>query len=456
MVQAAVNAYLEEKINAEAELIPLDWSVFKNRMTLMLQSQEDLDLAWVSDWVGYYTFAENGILLPLDKLLGAYGRGIISVTAPILLSGPVYKGKLYGLPTNKEIAQYGAMYFKSEIIDKYGFDVNSIKYLKDLEPWWQTIKENEPDLTPIYFSTEDSPINWLRLPVSAEYANDRDVRYFDVFGGSRTAAIRIDVRENKAVYAYDLPDVEAFYRLIRDWYLKGYINQDASVNQTNFQDQFNAGKSWQVGSTYQPGQLEFWQNALNNTPLTLLKGGKPLATTSTCTAALTAIPAVSRNPERAMMLINLMYTDPYLVNLINYGVEGRNYVMRDGRMQLPEGVSNWGGNGYQPGVAWEFGNAFLLNELAGDIPDKYQRMREFNSAEVTMSPLFGFVFIQEPVKTEIAAVLAAIDEYALILENGLDDTDKTLSALKDKVYGNGMQKIIDEVQRQYDEWRAGK
>lgn len=39
-----------------------------------------------------------------------------------------------------------------------------------------------------------------------------------------------------------------------------------------------------------------------------------------------AISTTSEDPARAMMFINLLHTDPYLNNLLNYGIEGKHYL----------------------------------------------------------------------------------------------------------------------------------
>ncbi len=45
--------------------------------------------------------------------------------------------------------------------------------------------------------------------------------------------------------------------------------------------------------------------------------------------AMMAISTASKNPERAMMFLNLLNTDPYLMTLLNFGVEGTHYTLKD-------------------------------------------------------------------------------------------------------------------------------
>ena len=52
--------------------------------------------------------------------------------------------------------------------------------------------------------------------------------------------------------------------------------------------------------------------------------------TTSSQGAMMAISTASKNPERAMMFLNLLNTDPYLMTLLNYGIEGVHYDMDNG------------------------------------------------------------------------------------------------------------------------------
>ena len=54
-----------------------------------------------------------------------------------------------------------------------------------------------------------------------------------------------------------------------------------------------------------------------------------------------------------------------------------------------------------------------------------------------------------------AAVEAIRTQYAPLLKAGVvDDVQATLNEMNEKMYANGLQAIIDEAQRQYDEFVA--
>ena len=60
------------------------------------------------------------------------------------------------------------------------------------------------------------------------------------------------------------------------------------------------------------------------------------------------------------------------------------------------------------------------------------------------------------VQNEIASVSAVVKEYELSLDTGSVNPEKTMPVFLEKLKQAGSQVIIDEVQKQIDEWKAAK
>ena len=65
----------------------------------------------------------------------------------------------------------------------------------------------------------------------------------------------------------------------------------------------------------------------------------------------------------------------------------------------------------------------------------------------------GFSVDTDSITNELSAVSVAINEYVPTLECGFGD-EALYEAFIDKLYDSGVQKIIDEYQKQLDEWLA--
>ncbi|MCB0117018.1 MAG: DUF3502 domain-containing protein [Caldilineaceae bacterium] len=70
--------------------------------------------------------------------------------------------------------------------------------------------------------------------------------------------------------------------------------------------------------------------------------------------------------------------------------------------------------------------------------------------------VLGFTVNTEPIKTELAQIKAVSDEFVVPVQNGWvaydDVADDVIARLNDA----GMQTVIDEIQKQVDEWAANR
>ena len=73
------------------------------------------------------------------------------------------------------------------------------------------------------------------------------------------------------------------------------------------------------------------------------------------------------------------------------------------------------------------------------------------------SKLQGFTLDTDPIKTELAQVTAVVNEYKKSLNSGaVPDAMKVYEEFQQKLVTAGDDKIVAEIQRQIDEWRANQ
>ncbi len=76
---------------------------------------------------------------------------------------------------------------------------------------------------------------------------------------------------------------------------------------------------------------------------------------------------------------------------------------------------------------------------------------------MVVPPTNGFVFDQVPVKNEMAAVQAIIDEYRPILELGMvEDVDKTIDEMMNSMNRSGLDIVKTEFLNQYKAWLSSR
>src|SRR5690606_14796589 len=109
------------------------------------------------------------------------------------------------------------------------------------------------------------------------------------------------------------------------WYEKKYTNQDALTGTTSAINMFKEGKIWYNRGQTKPGQMDELKVTIPQYEFLSAPVEKPLVTSDKVAGAQLAIPTTSEDPARAMMVLNLMHTDPYVVNLLVHGIEGKHY-----------------------------------------------------------------------------------------------------------------------------------
>lgn len=451
-VEQHIAELLKDKVpNTTVKLNYVDWGAYQEKTNLMLQTGEPADLVFAPEWYQFFSNATKGAFLALNddglpqgNLLEKYGQGIKSVIDPLYLEAPIVDGKLYAIPTNKEIAQGRGFAFRKDIVEKYGFDVSGVKELKDIEPFLQTIKEKEPNIYPVYANKQDSAVDW-----------QPDYGYQPLF--SNGAFINRNGDVNKVISTTDAgfsaKELEG-YKLLNDWYKKGYLNKTAATTQEKIADVEAAGKIWWMPTTTSPGRAEamrvkntsgqgpeYWEWIVVDTQ-------SPLVTTPMATGSQFAIPRASKDPARAMMVLNELYVDKDLLNTVVFGLEGKHYnKVSDNKISLiPD-------SGYSPGNGWIIGNQLNNYLLDNENDNKYEEYVTFNKT-AERSPLLGFNFNPDSVKSQVAAFNTIWDEYKDILRTGIVDPEPILQKRNEKLEKAGLQQIVDEVQKQLDAWKV--
>lgn len=419
------NKIIEPAIGAKLDLIFVDTGAYTEKMNMMLSSQEVFDLCFTGFVNPYETTAKKGAYLALDEMLEQTPDLKASIPEWLWDAAKV-SGEIYAVPNYQVCSGYMTSFVTNELIEECGLDIESVKKPEDLEPLLAKIKEVHPEMYP-----------WRTASGITVWSNDKETItqgiYIDVDDDSLTAKIE-----------YEAPDALDGIKTIRSWYEKGYIRGDvASAGDDNI-DYLN-GKYGIFQSTYKPG-VEAEIKIKLKKDVTQIKLGEPYVTKQKCVAAMTAVSRTSKNPEKALKLIELMNTNKELYNLICYGIEGVHYEkLDDTYVRLNQEA------GYFVNASWKFGNQFNAYLLEGAEPDIWEKTIEMNDT-AKKSPLLGFTFDSAPVSSEIAQVSAVTSEYGA-LTNGSRDYNEFYEEYKSRLKAAGIEKLRDEVQRQLDEYK---
>ncbi|MFC4777098.1 ABC transporter substrate-binding protein [Paenibacillus sp. GCM10023252] len=435
-VEAAANKIIKAKINATVKLMPVIFGDYTQKMNTVAASGESADIVWTSNWnFDYVQNQSKGAFLPLDELLDQYAPALASSMPEFVWNATKIDGQIFAVPNYQTVTNQEGFIVQKRFLDKYKWDLSTLRTMKDIEPILAQLKMDEPESFPWAMDRKGAFGNMQRLNGLEPIVNNM---------------VAIDLSNpNQAVAVYRTPQYKEYLALIHSFYKKGYINQDASTLKSLTDIQKRGDAYIGFHNVLKPGGEAESKVQNGGQDVVYAKMTDVYAGTNTIITTMNAISRNSNNPERAMMLINLVNTDKELYNLLVYGLEGKHHkVNSDGTVAIVK-------DGGYAAADWALGSVFNGKTLEGKDPAVAEQTRKENES-AKPSPIMGFKFKADAVTAEIANVNSLIDEYTPGLDTGTINPDDKLPEFLDKLDKAGLDKIVAEVQRQLDEWRKTK
>lgn len=443
MVIDKANQYLEKKIGVKLNVIKIGFGDYNQKMQVVINTGDDWDMCFTCSWANdYLQNAEKGAFLPLDKMLKTTGKEMYDKIDPKFWKAAKVEGKTYAVPSEKEIGSEPMWVFTKEYVDKYHIPYKNIHTLEDLEPWLKLIHEKEPNVVPLYLTKEYSAPTYMDKivdPVGIEY-------------GDNTMTVK---------NVFDTKKMRSTLDTMRKYYLDGYINKDAATASDD-----KSVKRFVTKGDGQPYAELIWGKDLGY-PVVATPIMDTEVTNASARGAMTAINKNSKHPEKAMEFLNLVNTDMYLRNLLNYGIEGvhykkvpvsqkeldaakgKSYIYKD-KVKLDPVKSKDYSVPY-----WVQGGLFNTYVMDNEPVDKWNTFKEFNAASKD-APSFGFDFDTSKVSTQIAGFQNVLDQYGKSLYTGSVDPKKYIPELDKKLQATGLNDVIKEMQKQINAWKKSK
>ena len=398
-----------------------------------MASSEKLDLMY--EYCGNVTSAiSSGQILPITDYLDSYGSDMKSEISESDWKCVTFNGNIYGVPSNKEKATGWGFAMNKEMADATGIDYSSIKTEEELEPLLEKVKEMYPDVYPIV-----SHVGSMSL-----MANSDDL------GGDIGSLESVSSDSTEVINYYATDKYMNEMKLRYDWAQKGLIMPDASTSTEMANSLIGSGKGFGRFTNTKPG-IEQEIEKESGKEIVVLDLVEPY-TTTTRVDIVWYVPHNSDKPERAVQVLNEIYTNPDLANILINGLEGTHYEFTDkdnGVINYPDGVTA-SNTGYTS-LPWAWPNEAISYVWEGNDPDIWDQTQEFNNNAV-VSPAKGFAWDNTDVQNEVTACANVTAKYGPALECGSLDPETTIPKFLDELKAAGADTIIAEKQRQLDDW----
>lgn len=433
-----LNKLLKEDINATVEVRWMSWGDYGQKYPVLMAAGEEFDLIYSVDWNKYAQYSRDGGYMDITELLPVYAPKSFAALDETQKDLVRVDGKMYALPANATEVNPGGYVVRGDLMKKYGMD--TISSFDDFMDYLKAVKENESGLMPIAAAGNETmfEFKWGTIGTSNIVYN-YGTREFD-----------------KLFYRYDNAEFLHMLDRMREGYENGYWSKDVVMNTVASKDAFLAGTS-AAATCNLKNFNELRQKADPSWDVQWYPKTGDMKNCLKTGSQMMSVAASSKNPERALMFLELLNTDSRYYNLTTYGIEGVHFVINsEGKYDFPEGVT-LENTGFTPDGAgnWGWNSNALALEL-GYAWEGEKAIKEDMVKNGAWSAYLGFAFDNTPVSNEIAAVNAVNSEYWIPLSWGLVEVESGVKKWVEQLENAGIGKIMDEVTKQTQEFLKNK
>lgn len=431
-VTDAINEYIGDKIGQKIDMYTIQ-SGYNDKLQMMVATNERIDLCFSANHQKFTENASKQFYMDMTDLFEEYGKDIKALYPDYVYTSGIVDGKMYALPAWKDFSYEYTLNYRTKPARELGLDMDKITKLEDLEPYFAAFKEKYPNDYPCC--------------INKYYNFFATLGYIPVGDNTSIGSMKVDGTDGKVVNPYETDEAMKLFKLMRDWYQKGYIKPDAATATEisgNYLVTLGQPLPYQTevanksrSEDLQAADIHLWKPWLVSTA-----------------GSMQSIARTAENPEGAMKFLNLLNTDKTLRNLVAHGQEGVDYVkVDDWHFKYPDGKKR-DDMGYYT-MPYTQGNVYLTMQIEGTPDDIYEKYQEFDDNAV-QAQNFGFSFNGDSIKTMTAAIGNVYNKYGPALATGTVDPDEYVPKLLSELKTAGIDDVIKEMQKQFDAWKAKK
>ena len=379
--------------------------------------KNQVDIVYLSGFDRYNDFIESEWIQPLDEEINGASRKLTDYISATLLSGVQIDGSTYAIPNNVSIGEYTYMMIDKTLFDKYYYTIDDVEDVLDTKYFLADIAKFEPDVLPLNASYEEcmSMLVWYwsmtyeeqeqtdkeeddenigdigsdsteedKEPVKLfGYYYDKEGDAFSMFGTVYGGAANRNRGSIRLQFSnlFTKTDYLDILREMMNFKFEGYFGE-AAEGQTVAVD-FVKGDSTFKKEMEKQGYCTY-----NGKTYYAVIAEYPEATENELYGNMFAVSAFSHfSVGRSMNIITYLNTNSTIRNLLQYGIEGKNYELSE----PSEGqVMTMLNDDYQMTLE-KTGNVFMAHPGEGKRADAWEGAREQNN-ESLIDPLLGFDF----------------------------------------------------------------
>lgn len=437
--------------------IKLDFKYFSDiyfrQVKTMIESGQKFDALYVGmpesydmskDSSSYVEMARSGVLKDITDLLPEYAPHIISQFDPKDLEAAKIDGRLYAVPSLFPEAKNISIILDADLVRKY--DIGPVNTFEDYGVFLKTIKDNEKDIIPGQVSLYDEEM--FMLPYG-----------YILMDRALSLVYKGDDPDMKIVPWERTEEFRNVMSLLYDWQKNGYLARyDDGIEKTrasflNLGGALKDGPDKMVLSGLKGSRVYEYYSYI------MYKGVKlprvnPMG--NVFQKGAIALSANSGNAERTLMFLDWVQSSQENYDLLMYGIKDKHYTLEGDKLVFPAEEES----GYPSYWHWLNSPFRNINYSRASTNEEYgadgfrNDLRAYMTERTFSAPHAGFY-------PDYRAVKAAADKRADLYQAWV-----TFAFVQEKFDPGqidliiqdltrvGTDEIVNEIQRQLDQWRG--
>lgn len=466
-VMALVNDYLAKALpNTTLTIKYEDTNSYGSTLLRMFGAGEKLDICFTSYSINsYFDNVKSDTFIGFtSEEMQTYAPDIWSSTSTELRNMICVNNKYYAVINNQTKARQAGASLDTTMLRKYVAGKNGIEDYTQIneEQAAEYAQRNFKSFTDLNdFLAFAKSVNGDTYRFTTSMTDMEAMMYYmglDDFGKYNVPGA-IPVNATSADDIVNQFETEKFKQLLvtfKEWYGM-YV--DASILSGGITPSTYPTLSMRSLGTYKPG-VEQEEYVICGKDMIGVGLGPKITTSTGSLTTMSAISYTSKNPIRALKFLNLLYTDAYLYNLLVYGREGTDYIVRErDESGTPTQIEMFKTAKYKVNNSWAYGNQFLAYPTVKQSKTVWEDTAKFNK-DSTISVAYGFIFDEKPVSTQVANCVNVYSTYFMQLINNTDPyTDNGFGCDKQfyeeflqALRNAGSDEIIAEYKKQFTAW----
>lgn len=429
-ISEAASELTVEQLGCRVSIRMVDLVDYESELARLRVNRELPDLLVVQSKEQLSQLAQGQEIVCLDDFLQEEDILYREVASETEWKNVTLGSKIYGVPFGNNQPYCFAFVMRQDICDALGVDPAAVTDLDELYMVLCRVQQAYPKLIPV------AP-NYAMLSPNVEWDGLTDE------AGMSSAGVLLyrDPMTDRLELITRVPEFWQWCETMYRWRQEGLLMENCGFNQEPRQVLLNTGaafggfvrysesSAWNQQINY-PGQLCY---AILSTPR------KDYADNG----AAFCISKTAEDPALCIEVLRYLYSDDELLGLCTFGQEGVDFTVENGQHKACNDQTD-----RHVITLWCWPNN---DRLMGG-----KQVVETLTGEVTESPAAGFLFDTADCGEAYDKCIAVMEKYYQALVNGEVNPTEVIPQMEEALKKAGVEQLLDEQQRQLEEWQQQK